>query len=92
VDQSSSRVVVGARIHPRSGYPYDLAVEIAYALTEDGLTVTTHAVNRGDADLPFASGQHPYLSPGTGTIDDCELVVPARARLVNDEAHAAHRQ
>lgn len=85
VDQNESRVVVGARIHPRSGYPFDLAVEIAYALGDDGLTVTTTAVNRGGADLPFASGQHPYLSPGAGTIDACELVVPGRSRLVNDD-------
>lgn len=85
VDRSESTVVVGARIHPRSGYPFDLAVEIAYALADDGLTVTTTAVNRGDTDLPFASGQHPYLSPGAGTVDACELVVPGRTRLVTDD-------
>jgi aldose 1-epimerase len=85
VDQSGSTVVVGTRIHPRSGYPFDLAVEIAYVLTHDGLTVTTTAVNRGGVDLPFASGQHPYLSPGNGTVDACELVVPGRSRLVNDD-------
>lgn len=85
VSHADATVVVGARIHPRTGYPFDLDVEISYALDDDGLTVTTTATNRGTIDLPFAGGQHPYLSPGVGPLDACQLVLPARTRLVNDD-------
>ena len=44
----------------------------------------TTATNVGGGPLPYAAGQHPYLSPGEGTIDDCVVRVPARLVLRTD--------
>lgn len=84
VEHERSRVVMGATIHPLRGYPFDLEVRVAYELGEDGLTVTTTATNMGTEACPYADGQHPYLSPGDGTIDECLLQVDAQTRITTD--------
>jgi aldose 1-epimerase len=84
--RTAAAVTVGARLHPSPGYPFALDACIAYELSEDGLTVTTAATNIGQRSCPYAAGQHPYLSPGDGTIDDCTLELPACARILTDEA------
>ena len=81
-DMADDRVVMTTRLYPLSGYPFAVDVRITYALGDDGLAVTTTATNIGDAACPFAMGQHPYLSPGAGPIDDCTLQVDARTRIV----------
>ena len=81
-DIAADRVVMATRLYPLTGYPFALDVRIEYALGDDGLTVTTTATNIGDAPCPFAMGQHPYLSPGGGLIDECTLQVDARTRIV----------
>jgi aldose 1-epimerase len=83
-DRTAARVVVGARLHPMAGYPFDLDVEIGYELGPAGLTVRTTATNVGDRAAPFGSGQHPYLSPGSGTVDGCNLRLDAATRVTTD--------
>ncbi|MBV9382048.1 MAG: aldose 1-epimerase family protein [Streptosporangiaceae bacterium] len=78
------RVVMATRLYPMAGYPFTLDVEIDYTLNDGGLRVTTTAVNTGDSPCPYGSGQHPYLSPGTGMIDDCTLTIHAATRVVTD--------
>jgi len=77
-------VVMSARLHPLSGYPFQLDLSIAYELGDSGLKVTTTAENTGDRACPYGHGQHPYLSPGDGVIDDCLLQVPGRTRITTD--------
>ena len=79
-----SRVVVGTRLYPLTGYPFTLEVRIEYALDEDGLSVCTSATNLCDSACPYGAGQHPYLSPGEGLIDACTLEVAAGTRIVTD--------
>jgi aldose 1-epimerase len=83
-EKTPERVVMGTTLHPLEGYPFALEVSIAYELGEAGLTVTTSASNVGEQACPFASGQHPYLSPGTGLIDDCSLELDAGTRILTD--------
>jgi aldose 1-epimerase len=78
------RVVVTARLHPLQGWPFALDVSVTYALADDGLSVTTTAENVGDGPCPYGHGQHPYLSPGRGLIDDCTLELPGRTRICTD--------
>ena len=80
-----SRVVMGTRLHPQPGYPFALDVSIAYELSDEGLTVATTAVNVGERTCPYGAGQHPYISPGEGLIDDCVLELPARTRVLTDD-------
>jgi aldose 1-epimerase len=84
VERSSSQVVMAARLLPLPGYPFSLDLRVAYELSEAGLAVATAATNIGDSACPYGVGQHPYLSPGAGLIDDCTLEVPAATRIVTD--------
>jgi aldose 1-epimerase len=84
-EREPARVVVATRLHPAPGYPFTLDVAIQYALADDGLTVTTTATNVGDATLPYGAGQHPYLSPGQGLIDDAEVELVAGRWLGTDD-------
>ena len=86
VEREPSRVVMGTRLHPMMGYPFDLDVRVTYQLDDGGLTVTTVATNRGRGPCPYGCGQHPYLSPGTGLIDDCVLELVAATRIITDDA------
>jgi aldose 1-epimerase len=83
-EQEAHRVVMAARLHPQPGYPFELDLTIAYELGEEGLTVTTTARNIGERPCPFGHGQHPYLSPGAGLVDDCALRVDAATRVLTD--------
>jgi aldose 1-epimerase len=81
---TDDRVVMAIRLHPLQGYPFTLDVEVSYQLSDQGLTVTTTATNAGDRACPYGSGQHPYLSPGSGPIDDATLQFDAGLRLLTD--------
>ena len=81
----ADRVTMSARLHPQPGYPFDLTVEVAYALEGGGLSVTTTATNRGDSACPYGTGQHPYLSAGGASLDQCTAVLPAATRITTDE-------
>src|SRR5690349_20206370 len=76
-EQQRNRVVMEHVLHPHPGYPFTLELAIEYALTDDGLAVTTTARNAGDRPCPLAAGAHPYLTRGTPTVDELELRVPA---------------
>jgi len=80
----ADRVELGTRIHPSPGYPFRLDVSVAYSISGEGLSVATTVTNSGDRALPYGHGQHPYLSPGEGLIDDCELQLAGRVRVDTD--------
>lgn len=84
VERSASRVVMAARLYPMTGYPFTLEVRVDYALGAEGLVVATTATNLGDGTAPYGTGHHPYLSPGSGLVDDCELEIPAATRVLTD--------
>jgi aldose 1-epimerase len=75
---------MAATLYPLQGYPFMLEVQIDYRLDGAGLSVTTSATNIGDQACPYGCGQHPYLSPGPGLIDDCELQLAAHTRILTD--------
>lgn len=82
--EEPARVVLAARLMPRPGYPFALAVELEYALGPDGLRVATTARNEGATACPYGCGQHPYLSPGEGVLDPCALELPVETRILID--------
>lgn len=81
---SAASVVMGVRLHPSPGYPFALEVEVAYRLGPDGLVVHTTATNVGRVTCPYGAGQHPYLSPGEGLINNCMLQFDAQTRIDTD--------
>lgn len=84
-DHAADRVSLCYRLGAQTGYPWLLDLRVDYEVSEAGLTVTQSAVNRSDSAAPYASGAHPYLSAGAGPVDDWELQLPARTRVLVDE-------
>jgi aldose 1-epimerase len=82
VEQSSpGAATMSLVLRPQPAYPFTLALQTAYELGEDGLTVTMRATNLGDAAAPYGCGAHPYITVGTPLIDDALLQVPADSWL-----------
>ncbi len=80
-------VTLGIDLVPQNGWPFEIRVEVTYALhAELGLTVTGVARNTGADRAPFGAGFHPYLSLHGQPIDDVTLRLPAAERIVTDEA------
>jgi aldose 1-epimerase len=73
------------RILPSPGYPFRLDTLVTYELGVDGLVVTATSTNDGDRACPYALGFHPYVSAGSGAIDDCTLHIGASRRLLLDD-------
>jgi aldose 1-epimerase len=70
--------------HP--GYPFCLELTAEYRLSaSDGLQVSVTAANQGSRPAPYGTGQHPYLTTGAATVDECELLLPATRWLQADE-------
>lgn len=84
IEKTVSQLTMAIRIYPRSGYPFTLDISVTYSLGEQGLTVTTRAKNMGETACPFGTGAHPYLSPGSGLIDDCIVTLDASTRILTD--------
>ena len=76
-EREPHRVVLEHVLQPQPGYPFSLALAIEYALSEEGLRVSTTATNVGTDACPYGSGAHPYLKPAAETVDDVVLRVPA---------------
>lgn len=86
VEVAEDRATMAVTLWPRPQWPFTLSVRVEYALGPDGLAVTTVAQATGAGDVPYAAGAHPYVTVGTATIDEAELLLPARTRLPTDAA------
>jgi aldose 1-epimerase len=84
LERAADRVTVATTLFPLTGYPFTLDVRITYELGASGLSVTTTTTNVGTQDAPYGCGQHPYLSPGVGVVDDCTLQLEADTRILTD--------
>ena len=82
---TASSVTMCQRLYPQDGYPFLLALQIEYTLSDLGLTVATTATNVGETALPFGAGHHPYLTVGTPAIDAATLQLPARTSLETND-------
>lgn len=79
VERSDSAALLRATVPVQPAYPSRLAVEVQVELTEVGLTTTVRTRNDGERRAPYGLSTHPYLSCGTGSVDDWTL------RLAADE-------
>lgn len=87
VATNPAAVTLGLDIVPQKGWPFEVRVEVTYALHPDhGLAVTAVARNHGATPAPFGAGFHPYFSLHGHPLDDVTVHVPANQRLVTDEA------
>jgi aldose 1-epimerase len=85
VGRDDSRVVLAHTLHPQPGYPFSLGLRVEYALSEEGLRVTSTATNVGERPCPYGAGQHPYVRLGADGVDDLVLRAPGRTVLHADD-------
>jgi aldose 1-epimerase len=84
---TQSEVTMRLDVVPTNGYPFELRAEVTYALDADtGLTTTLRARNTGSVRVPFGAGSHPYLSTRGRPLDEVTVQLPARERLLVDDA------
>ena len=81
-----SALTVRTRLHPQPGWDATLDLSVNYVLEPQGLDVSVHATNVGEAPAPFGFGAHPYIALGETPLADVELTLPAaREVLVDDQ-------
>lgn len=86
VERAADRVTLRLDVVAQNGYPYQVRVEVTYALhPEAGLVVTIAAQNLGSTRAPFGAGSHPYLSTRGHDLADTTVQLPAGEILVLDE-------
>jgi aldose 1-epimerase len=89
-EREDDRVVMEHTVHPQPGYPFSLRLAIEYALSDEGLRVTSTATNVGRDACPYGAGAHPYLTLGTETVDTLHLRAPGRTVIhFDDRGHPA---
>ncbi|MFF2318362.1 aldose 1-epimerase family protein [Arthrobacter sp. NPDC058097] len=76
-----SSVVLGCELGPTRGYPFQLRLEAAYRIDENGLHTIVKATNAGPAAAPYGVCPHPYLVAGPSAMNDWILEVPADSYL-----------
>src|SRR5262249_33478968 len=85
IERADARILMGYLLHAQSGYPFLLALEVEYAVSDAGLRVHTSARNVGSVPAPFGAGHHPYFTVGTTFVDDARLHVPAETYYLTNE-------
>ena len=83
-DDDWSALTVRTRLHPSPGWDGTLDLSVNYVLDDDGLTVSAHAANVGDAPAPFGYGAHPYVALNETRLADVELTIPAAREVLVD--------
>lgn len=87
VRHETSVVTLALDIVPQTGWPFEVRVDVTYAVhAEHGLGVTVVALNTGTVRAPFGAGFHPYMSTRGHQLSEVRVRLPARDRLVLDDA------
>jgi aldose 1-epimerase len=82
VEQTDSSITLGALIHARMAYPFNVYTTVKYELVAGGVVVTHTAENLSDDEAPYAVGGHPYFQiEGVATGD---LVLRSNAAAILD--------
>lgn len=84
VDQSSDSVTLAATVEPQTGYPWRIAIETTFTLTDQGLSQEVRATNLSATPAPFGAAPHPYLM-AEGPLDEWTLELPAGKVLLTDD-------
>lgn len=82
VERTEASVTLGATIHARLPYPFNVYTTVKYELVAEGIVVTHTAENLSQEAAPYAVGGHPYFQiSGVATAD---LVLRSAAATVLD--------
>lgn len=85
VERGQSAALLRAVVPVQPAYPTRLQVEVQVELDDDGITITVRSRNDGERRAPYGLSTHPYLSCGTGAVDDWTLSLAADEVLEVDD-------
>lgn len=75
--QTPASAAFAYKLGERPGYPFNLTVEIAYSLGEEGLETLYKITNTGRTPAPVGAGFHPYFCGDVGELADWIVTIPA---------------
>jgi aldose 1-epimerase len=78
-------ISLAAEQYGSKGYPFSLAIHVAYVLNEQGLSCSFEIKNVGTRIAPVGVGFHPYFTVGSTVIDDDEVKIPGAAYVEFNE-------
>jgi aldose 1-epimerase len=84
VSREDGAVTLEAAVDGAPGWPFPFRTTVSYTLSDTGLTIAHAVENRGERDMPFGVGTHPYPRPGDVDVDECVLTLAARTVLPVD--------
>lgn len=76
-ESTASSLTLTTQLAAQPGYPWTLELKTTYILSDHGLSWTIESYNAGSGTAPYGVGTHPYLTPGTGTVNDWTFHLPA---------------
>ena len=85
VEHTDSSLTLRHRLFPQPGWDWHLETRTTYAVSADGLTVTTVVTNVGDRSAPFGYGAHPYVAIGDAAVGEVEVCVPGATWVEVDD-------
>lgn len=85
-EASDSHVRLSISVDASAGFPWSFRSEMVYRLDADtGLNIDIATENLSSSPMPYGVSHHPYLMPGSGTVDDWILEAPALSYYESDE-------
>ncbi|HEY0698969.1 MAG TPA: aldose 1-epimerase family protein [Micromonospora sp.] len=84
VSRTDDAVTLACDLPAQPGYPWPLALRTRWQVGAAGLRVDHEVTNVGGGDCPFGLAVHPYLRVPGVAVDDLELRLPARTRMLVD--------
>ncbi|MCR2784652.1 MULTISPECIES: aldose 1-epimerase family protein [unclassified Microbacterium] len=85
VEYTEDAITLGADVYPQTGYPFYIATEVTYAVTDISLTVTHRLINLGEDPAPVALGAHPYFCIGDVPTAQLSVQLDAATRFELDD-------
>lgn len=85
VERTDEALTLRHLLHPQPGWPGLVEILVTHELTDDGLVVRVEATNRGQVEVPFGYGAHPYLAAPDGVLSETTALVPFGSVLAVDQ-------
>jgi aldose 1-epimerase len=84
VERTADAVTLEFDLPAQVGYPWSLLLRNRWSLGADGLRADHEVTNTSDRNAPFGFSVHPYFQLTATAVEDIQLRVPARTRVLAD--------
>jgi aldose 1-epimerase len=84
VAEEPGAVTLEYHLPAQVGYPWSLLLRTRWSVGADGLRADHEVTNTSDRNVPFGFAVHPYFQLTDTAVEDIELRIPARSRVLAD--------